>query len=93
MNPLRSHPLYVDVQPPLTQVPEGDWFCDECDPEGTTKYLSAYIDKHNAAREGLDERKYAQWLEQLVCSEDILSSVWQRPHVFHSRNTSGSNRP
>ena len=31
------------IQPPLYEVPEGEWFCDTCDPKGTTKYLEEYF--------------------------------------------------
>lgn len=31
------------LQPPLFEVPDGEWYCDTCDPKGTTKYLEKYF--------------------------------------------------
>ncbi|RYH12566.1 hypothetical protein EON65_37960 [archaeon] len=33
------------LRPPLQDIPEGEWFCEACDPQGSTKHLEAYLDK------------------------------------------------
>lgn len=33
------------TDPLLYEVPEGDFYCMDCDPEGTTRYLREYFDK------------------------------------------------
>lgn len=34
------------LQPPLYEVPAGEWFCDTCDPLGTTLHLQHYLNHH-----------------------------------------------
>jgi len=34
------------LKPPLLAVPEGNWYCDVCDPLGTTKHLQDYFHQH-----------------------------------------------
>ena len=36
--------------PPLTQVPEGDWYCPDCTREGTTLDLKRYFQQNDLAR-------------------------------------------
>ena len=33
------------LTPVMTEVPEGDWFCAACDPQGTTIHLHSYFTK------------------------------------------------
>lgn len=35
------------LTPVLTAVPEGDWFCEACDSQGTTLQLRMYFDRFN----------------------------------------------
>lgn len=41
------------MRPALCSIPEGQWFCDICDPLGTTKNLQQYFEEHNKLRDSL----------------------------------------
>jgi PHD-finger/PWWP domain len=54
--------------PPITAVPNGDWLCPACDPDGTSLYLDRELSKYesdfNTARDELkftDGCVYSQW--------------------------------
>jgi hypothetical protein len=34
------------LQPPLYEVPEGDWYCDTCNPKGSSRHLEKYFQQH-----------------------------------------------
>lgn len=50
------------VDPPLSEVPQGCFYCKDCDPIGTTKYLEEYLDL-------IEERR-----SQFPCSRDYVIS-------------------
>lgn len=39
----RETHLYC-LRPPLDKVPDGEWFCDVCDPLGSSLHLQAYLE-------------------------------------------------
>jgi hypothetical protein len=56
------------LRPQLTEVPAGDWFCDCCDPYGTTKELMKYLEDHKQNKESLcleTREDYINWLHSL----------------------------
>lgn len=65
--------------PPLNSVPEGEFFCVDCDPEGTTSCLKKYFDSSEDARcEFMSSRDYVEQqikiqLEDLEEEEDTSS--------------------
>lgn len=61
------------LQPPLFHVPEGDWYCDTCDPVGTTKHLTEYFQTHDTFAQSIsDYEMFLSFLPQRYCSlEDM----------------------
>lgn len=80
------------LDPVLTAVPEGDWFCDFCDESGTTKQLCAYFDKfHQSHSIPTKKSFYNMWLESLQYQYiliDQLKHSYSSPR-FQSEITDG----
>lgn len=56
--------------PPLLAVPEGEWFCDLCDPLGSTAQLQAYfadIARGRAAIKLESPADYISYIDATVC--------------------------
>mmetsp|Transcript_8546 Transcript_8546/g.25774 ORF Transcript_8546/g.25774 Transcript_8546/m.25774 type:complete len:718 (-) Transcript_8546:28-2181(-) len=52
------------VEPPLTEVPEGEFYCFDCDPEGTAKHLLSYFE--DLEEERADFRSSRDFVEHLL---------------------------
>ena len=62
--PNEAHMYCLD--PVLTAVPEGDWFCDFCDPLGTTKQLHSYFSEFDKVHSIPTKKSfYNLWVESL----------------------------
>lgn len=83
--------------PPLNSVPEGDFFCVDCDPEGTSSRLRKYFDSSEDARcEFVSSREYVEeqikiQLKELEMEEDessknASSSSSSSPDGFYGYN-------
>ena len=63
--------------PPLETVPEGDFFCFDCSPKGTTSILEGFLDRHETEKDKYDDassfRDYL--LEQDLKEEKAVTKV------------------
>lgn len=55
----------MDQQPPLTVIPEGEWFCPECDEVGNTTALQDYLENHYTDRLAHRGSKHMKWLQNM----------------------------
>jgi hypothetical protein len=63
-------------QPPLTAIPEGEWFCPECDEVGNTTHLQDYLESHYTDREAHQGTRRLKWLQKLHKSLTDDVSCW-----------------
>ena len=67
------------LTPVLTKIPEGDWFCDECDAEGSTKQLKADIESYLHAVKPIYPSSASEYEFYLICLQQRLIPLdsWQ----------------
>jgi hypothetical protein len=63
------------LQPPLLDVPEGEWFCDTCDPKGTTRYLEKYFHGHKGIYQSLSPFTPEQYQTFLLILRQNMSTT------------------
>ena len=65
------------LQPPLFHVPEGEWYCDTCDPIGSTKHLEKYFHEHDEFyRSSVSYDHFLSFLPQRYFSIDSSTQVF-----------------
>jgi hypothetical protein len=70
------------LTPVLTEIPEGDWYCDECNVEGSTKQLKADIESYLHSVKPIYPSSGSDYEFYLICLQQRLIPLdsWQ-PHA------------
>lgn len=70
------------LNPVLTEIPEGDWYCDECNVEGSTKQLKADIESYLHSVKPIYPSSGSDYEFYLICLQQRLIPLdsWQ-PHA------------
>ena len=70
------------LTPVLTEIPEGDWYCDECNEEGSTKQLKADIESYLHSVKPIYPSSGSDYEFYLICLQQRLIPLdsWQ-PHA------------
>lgn len=77
------------LTPVLTEIPDGDWYCDECDVEGSTKQLKADIENYLHAVKPIYPSSASDYEFYIICLQQRLIPFdsWQ-PHAQFIRAVS-----
>lgn len=65
------------LTPILTEVPEGEWFCDACDKKGTTRILEYDIDLFNQDISYIYPKSYDEYTYYMIQLQDRLVPIDQ----------------
>lgn len=58
------------VEPPLTEIPEGEFYCFDCDPDGATRHLRSYFEDLEEERADYgSSREFVEHLLQVQIAE------------------------
>ena len=68
--------------PPLTQVPEGTFYCVDCSPTGTTSLLEQYLEEHYDRKQELDNpQDYVNMLLQEDVQEEGQADKYSKIRI------------
>lgn len=72
------------LNPPLFDIPEGDWFCPECSQNNDKNKIESYLSQFHIDNEEIDDMNAR--LFQLQQNRERILGVWSLKYIFLTKN-------